>query len=281
MKAVQHGKIACCGMVSMVLMALVLPVSAELLLYDGMDYAPAVFDGTQAGGTNTPPAYFTGAWLATTNYAFVADSLAYATVEGLPTQGNKAEGTALHARRFQNLYVPDGTIYCSFLFNPGSNLSVPYACFIPNHPNAANGMPDRVMIGVNLGTYKMGTWYDPGTLVDSGVAAGANRTDFVVVRMDMSSTGNDTISVYINPGLPSTEPAVPDMTTASYNIDPAVTHFCATETTIQFDEIRYGTTWDDVTPSDVLTGEPFTEIGVDDVIGLRYQTQTSLPRGSC
>ena len=262
--------------ICLALLVLTLPAPAQLRLYDGLDYLGQL--GGQGGGTNFEGATWANAWTAQggaglTNYSFVADSLAYESGEPLATSGNKGQGVAQRATRVPQHGVTEGTVYISFLINPLDDGNAHYAGFIGNQPT---GSLPRVLCGIVEGNYAVGQW--GATLANSansGIPAANHRTDLVVVRYDLTNNAPDGVSLYVNPALPSNEPAIPDAFTNGFDILGAnAAWFVSSHTDVlfQFDEIRYGTTWESVLPTGAVETEPFTEVLVSNVIGVVYQT---------
>ena len=202
-----------------------LPVSAQLIAYDGFDYAAGNDLYSQNGGSG-----WGGAWLSrsevlgggsiVTNQAPIqAGSLSYSDgVNSLLTTGNHsrmfgAPGVSLELAR--NLGAPaggaDGTsIYMSFLIQRTGDAQSPATTSPPNeYPRGANMRwwtdgGERGNIGNNSNastdTLKL-TSKDVG--IDSGVTF-SGQVNFVVGRIDFDSVGGNMLHLWVNPSL-STE----------------------------------------------------------------------------
>jgi hypothetical protein len=231
-----------------VLIAVSAPFSqASLLISEPFDYSTGNLAG-QTGGIG-----FTGNWttVGDAGGAIVqAGSLAYST---LATSGNKtyvspnvaASGAS---RTFSNM--SSGTVYMSFLINHDEGTRF-FALRL------YDGAAERLLIGQGTaGT----TWLLGGSTVgftgDTGVAASLDTTFLMVLRIDFDASGtNERLRLYVNPTL-GTEPltAQADGTTTSsfqlnkLDIAGGQTGGGNTVSKGWFDEIRFGTTFADVTP---------------------------------
>ena len=279
MNAVMSNPLVRAGSLCLAFLILALPASAQLRLYDGLDYIGQLAGGGFNGGTNSAGASWANPWtgIATppndTNYNFVAGTLTYENGESLAVSGNKCQGSAMRATRVPLHGIVEGTIYVSFLMNPLDSANAFYAGFIGNQPT---GTLPRVLSGIVEGNYAIGVWGQSlANCQNTGISAANNRTDLIVLRYDLTNNAPDGVSLYVNPALPSTEPVTPDAFTNGFDMLGAnAAWFVSSDTPVkfQFDEIRYGTSWESVLPTGVVETEPFTEILVEDVIGLQYQT---------
>ncbi|MGC9451379.1 MAG: hypothetical protein ACP5I4_08025 [Oceanipulchritudo sp.] len=81
----------------------------------------------------------------------------------------------------------------------------------------------------------------------TSVLAEADTTYLIVVRIDFAS-GNDTVSMYVNPVPGTAEPEAADAVKANFDIGSYLGVGFRYLNTMLFDEFRMGTSWADVTP---------------------------------
>lgn len=219
---------------------------ATILLSESFDYSTGNLAG-QAGGTG-----FTGAWTTVGDAGAAtvqAGSLAYST---LATSGNKtyvspnvaASGAS---RTFSNMN--SGTVYMSFLINQDEGTRF-FALRL------YDGAAQNLLIGRGTAGTSWILGNTLGVAQDTGVAATLDTTFLMVLRIDFNASGaNERLRLYVNPTL-GTEPLtaqVDGTTTSSFQINKldiagGQTGGGNTVSKGWFDEIRFGTTYADVTP---------------------------------
>ncbi|MCC6683191.1 MAG: PEP-CTERM sorting domain-containing protein [Phycisphaeraceae bacterium] len=230
-------------------------VSAELVIYDGFDYAPGVIVG-YAGGEGT----WTDAWSGT-NYSVVAGSL---TIPNLPfaTVGGHISGTSTTNRNFTTIDTSvAATYYCSWLVSR-TNVDPEATSSQWADMNLRGGSTGFVQIlrGSNTSSGTYGLLAEGGTtdLADPDVADNEN-VSFWVLKVNIGAGDNDD-TLYANiytdgAAIPSAEPVNWDLAVTNANLVDdimkvtfwsglgAVPGFSA-----QFDEIRMATTYDEAVP---------------------------------
>lgn len=219
---------------------------ASLLISEPFDYSTGNLAG-QTGGIG-----FTGNWTTVGDAGAATvqtSSLAYST---LATSGNKtyvspnvaASGAS---RTFSNMN--SGTVYMSFLLNQDEGTRF-----------FALRLYDGVAQNLLIGRGTAGTSWILGNTIgvaqDTGVAATLDTTFLMVLRIDFNASGaNERLRLYVNPTL-GTEPLtaqVDGTTTSSFQLNRldiagGQTGGGNTVSKGWFDEIRFGTTFADVTP---------------------------------
>ena len=258
------------------LVGFAVPSHGALLLYEGFDYTggttvgPNPSSGTMNGGTgwSVNQRWFDNNPTDANAYTVASPSLSYGS---LTTSGNalsQASDSIGAARNFNNTStsLADGTYYVSFLIS-----------FSGNSPSMAN-MYGGLQLGsayfgianLNGGTtternfvlsnsYGNGT--DGTTRVHTGVTLSLNTTYLLVAKVTFSASGQDSYSLWINPTTGSEASAGAaqafNNTTNSTSIAQASFYTSSTAFGMTVDELRIGTTWEDVTP-----GLPIPEPGI-------------------
>jgi len=240
------------------LTALVTSASGETIFYESFSYPAGGLGGSQNPNGNTWT-HLTGD---ATNNAVVANSLSLTALPDFSRLGGSVEHTA-SARSFLEL----GDII------PGNEGDVIYISFLQE---IADGDPSRSCIlefwrdgtGGNdtvfsFGTDTNGTAGDYGLLLDKGDPAAKfidggfpnEDTRLVVIKLEFGAADADTVSIFVDPG--ATEPAAPTGTDTYTNLTFETIGFGTFQGGLQkVDEIRIGTTYEDVVPS-------FTDIEPD------------------
>jgi hypothetical protein len=86
-----------------------------------------------------------------------------------------------------------------------------------------------------------------GGLVTTGIAAQANTTYFLVLRARFAA-GNDTLDMWVNP-VPGQPLPAPDATKTDHDAGTPEIINLGSRPRCQFDELRIGRTWEDVSPT--------------------------------
>lgn len=172
--------------------------------------------------------------------------------------------------------------------NPVTNVTI-YASFFLNLQTNAATTADRLFFGLSSSTTgtgptcNAGVWLDPSGRLKIGknstTAADAsttyplvtNATYLVVMRykVNTSSSSDDEVALWLNPGALDNNAAIPAPTLVTTNGTDAATmnsmaFFQATGTPVPLfylDEIRVGTNWSDVTPTNSAAGNLYTVSG--------------------
>jgi len=256
------------------------PTKAAIIAYDGFNYT----SGTQLG-TNTAPAEFTG-WVTQNSnnpgYQVNSGSLAYT---GLQTSGNSAGGGSIYTvsglginlsnsawtpykAGFTNQYsgttqligAANTTLYLSFLMSAATDTSE-YALNTDNFHNAnplnAGFLNAGVSLtpsgGVTLNTnsFTSGT-YDTGPRTAQSVTglSGNAGVNLFVLKLQFVAGVGDVVSLFLNPTVGAAEgtPTASITTTGDLAFNNANWYAGYNPGMGKLDEIRFGTTFADVTP---------------------------------
>ena len=229
-----------------------LPVTvtpSTLFLYDGFAYTA----GGPVAGDNGGIGAWGGPWnqygQGYTSSVIASGGLSFGK---LATSGNAIMTTSDfpvgHARPFQTSPGKVGSVlFISFLVKPLDALNV--------------GSPDTyfelVYGGVSIGcdTSSSGFYgleHSPagGDRVNSTIPVVTNQTAFLVVRITFGPTnGNDTIDLFVNPTPGQPLPATPDATKTDANTGVPTDFNFGSSIRTMFDEIRFGHTFEDVSPT--------------------------------
>ena len=247
--------------------------NAALLAYEPFDYSiGALNNGEPSTATGVPSATtgggFTSTWFAGGVGTTIVGGLAY---PGLQTTNNALQWSESVSYQGENLaaaILPSSTpaVYVSFLYNAPSYVAGKTGFALDNGA-ASNqgyymGMTSSGVFGVAAGDGAAGgsltTATGAGTLDMS-----FNTTYFVVVKFDKDAGGAYYKSgdIWINPAPGGSEPAASGTFTGTYAVMNKIADFLALGSVVITDEIRLGTTWADVTPSNGLSG-PATPTGL-------------------
>ena len=232
--------IACSALVSCLLAA---PAGASLIAYEGFDYAAGASLNGLNGGSG-----WSNAWSAGNPLAFIATPGLDFT--GLGTTGGAATATAkpnppsgsditFESRTLSSTVGADGTtLYLSVLLRPESGFGF-YG-------------------GINLGALFLGKSGTTSTYglensvgtASSSVVANAGETTLLLLRAQFLA-GNDVLDLFVNPVAGAPLPLVADATLPLFDLgltDAIVVNNAGAWTA---DEIRLGTTVEDVLPAAV------------------------------
>jgi pectate lyase len=202
-----------------------------------------------SGATLTPPDGFAGA--------------AGLGIAVTPTGSRKATGVPFNGAT--GIPVADGNVvYASFLLDmrtlPVANLRVAYL-----HNSAASSAGIEVVVSSSgqIGIQKKGS----GTTFVSGTPVATQGAHLVVMRYTFQS-GNDEVAVWVDPASASYD-VNPAPTTGAFaattgggsDMSSAITYFmiesaAVTGPVFWLDEVRVGTTWADVTPTNGPVAPP-------------------------
>jgi len=248
------------------------PAHADVLLYDGFDYSGIRGDGTGIGfGTDADggTGNWDGAWSG--NLRWISTGLTYTTSGGtLVTTGGAVADPLTNtefsaARDYTSATIgADDTVWFSFLVKYDAGLfdQVKFATDETGTPNSANGFGTRAGAGnINNGELE--------PMINQNRGGGATaldvsdgQTHFIVGKMELSSTGDDTLSLWYDIDLSETEGTLglPDGTvTANLTIDSDTFSISSGGGSAGiYDEIRLGESLADVTP----IPEPASGLGV-------------------
>ena len=240
------------------------PVANPPVVEESFDYTVNSLVEGLAGGTGFRAPWDVESGINSPGFKIVSTSLAY---PGIASLGNKAEGgysyrpsgrfldvagALVDWKRTSDAYVglDDTTLWISYLVRPATSsaaakFSLGYggeAC----HDN--NGI---VRVKNDAGTWKLSLLGD-SIVDDTGVSVAANTTYLMVLRLDFGAT--DTVSLWVNPPLNSQDdlPA-PDAslstTNATFKFDELNWYPGITTATGWIDEIRFGDSYESVTPA--------------------------------
>ena len=269
-------------LVGMLLAAVVVLASsssqAALLTYEGFPYIPSgplSIDG-QNGGTG---------WDANWGQ-FLGNAVSYSTTNGsladpsglLFKGSNSVFTTGGFGGRFFttpiNWATPGIPMYFSILIRPANTPATNHYYGLQIFSNGANtGDGHDLFVGKNGSGLNWGLQYSTNDITGasnvfvnafSGVAAAANQTVLLVVRVDFNFGSPDVFSLYVNPTPGAAEPGVASATiTNDIGTQNGLALNSGNGANAFFDEIRLGQTFASVTPTsgaadpNLLTYEPF------------------------
>jgi pectate lyase len=234
----------------------IFPVRAALLIEDAITNAAA---GSNLGSV--------APWSNSSSQVKVAGgNLTFAGLLSPTNTGNLANllGTAggSSARSFAASPVTSGSVYFSFLIQtvgaPGTSGYL--TGLLPGGTTSPAGSSDALAVyfsasgnGYLLGIHKG----SGGSTVNAATVLTTNVTQFVVVKYTFGAgTGDDTVSLYLNPVPGSAEP-VADASQAGGTDAASLQNIYLKSSSgygaWNFDTLRVGTTWADVTPADNAT----------------------------
>lgn len=237
---------------------------ASLLVYDGFNYTAAtkvpdtasssvLNGGTGGGGSNWSGGWFDASPDSGANaYTITNGGLSYSTLTTGGNALNRGDDNIGVRRNFTA--QSDGTYYTSFLFSVGAD---------PANTYAGLAVAGRAYFGLaKFGTHSefvVGNGF-AGTPASTGITVQANTTYLLVGKIAFSATGNDTVSLWVNPT--GSNEANAGAAGASYvnssnftTLDNVQAYQSTAAYNMTLDEFRLGTTWADVTPG-LPTPEP-------------------------
>jgi hypothetical protein len=259
---------------------------AALVTYDGFHYTasgPLTLDGQPSNGTQA-----SNGWDDVTWGQFLGGATSYVITNGslmdpsglLYAYSNSVYTTGGFAGRFfttpANWGVPGSPYYFSILVRPTNTPATNqyYGLQIFSN-NADTGDGHDLFVGKNGSGLNWGLEYSTNSIsgsttntvyVDaySSVAAAANQTVLLVVRVDFNFDAPDVFKLYVNPTPGGSEPVTPDATlTNDIGTQNGLALNAGNGGTAFFDEVRLGATFASVTPTtgaadpNLLTYEPF------------------------
>ena len=231
-------------------------VQATLLFNDGFNYATG-----NLGSSDTSPAGFSGnAWSGGSSHITVTSgNLTYSGLQDLG--GNQLQDTwGISAGSVLNTYTAQtsGNIYYSFLLNCSTAPSATtYLTSLNPGTGAPNGSSDALQVDVaaNAGGFQVGLRTAGASISLAPTVLSLNTTYMVVAEYSFGTTGSATL--YLNPVVVNVQPTA-DVTLAGNGSVTTIDDlgFKAQNTpttgTFSLDDVRVGTTWDDVTPVSVV-----------------------------
>ena len=274
------------------LLALTGITNAAILAYEPFDYpVGALNNGEPTTAAGTPTATtgggFTGTWFAGGAGTTIVGGLSY---PGLQTTNNALQWSTSVPYQGENLataILPSSTptVYVSFLYNAPS-YTANKSGFALDNGAASNqgyymGMTASGVFGVATVDNGSGT-----VLGTASETISFNTTYFVVVKFDKDAAGTyyKSGSIWINPTPGASEPAASGTFTGTYTVMNKIADFLTAlgGSAVMTDEIRLGTTWADVTPSNSLstpgvpTGLQVDSSG-DNTVSLSWTASTGSP----
>ena len=220
--------------------------------------------------TNAAPGSTLGSaapWSNSSSQLVVAnDNLTYAGLLSPTSAGYLANilgtGGGSSYRAFNAAPVTSGAVYYSFLIRavgvPGAGSYL--TGLLPNGATSPGGSSDplAVYFSASGSGYKLGIRKNGSTTITAAAVLTTNVTQFVVAKYVFNAgTGDDTVSLFINPVPGATEPVTPDAAqtggTDAANVQNVYLKSSSGYGVWNFDTLRVGTTWADVTPADNAT----------------------------
>ena len=203
-------------------------------------------------------------WGASSSQIKVATgSFSYAGLADLTPAGNLASiagsGGGSSYRAFTGSAVSGGAVYYSFLVQctslPASGDKY-LTGFLPSGTTSPGGSSDALAVYAKLsGTgYQMGVRKPGASTTYASTVLALNTTNLIVAKyLFGSGSGDDVVSLYINPAAGAAEPASPDVTltggTDAANLLNVYLKSSSGYGIWNFDTLRVGPSWADVTPS--------------------------------
>ena len=217
--------------------------AADQIAYEGFDYSPKPNLTGSAGGSG-----WAGPWsdVGAIPTAVTAPGLEWPNLlsvgSGAYTPGSTSFELTTYQRPLAAYSAPAQTLYLSFLLRPDSGFGTGGGLRFGNWPNA-------MWVGAPPGYYVYGLMTSNGLGDFSNVDVVAGQTTLVVVRIvKNTSTGKLVYTMWIDPEVGEPQP---QFAAATYsiggNLPTAVT--LVNDGGLATDEIRLGTTWDDVMPT--------------------------------
>jgi len=231
------------------------PALGAVLFYEGFDYNAGTLVGKN-GGTG-----FSGAWNAGT---VIAQGLNYTDANGNSLVVSGGAHSANSAAAFRDISFTlgastQGTFWLTYLMRPLATASGLYGGV-----SLFNGASENLFTGiVTAGTeprYRLQR-YLPNSSAHTSSSAdpkwAVGQTDFIVIRLDLSaSASSDNIYMWVNPVL-DVEPSIATALLSRTGADVLATRIrMGHNNAMTLDELRFGTTWQDVAPILQIIPEP-------------------------
>ena len=238
-----------------------------LLVFQSIQAAPwmedAITNAAVGGnlGSATP-------WASSSPQVKVASgNLTNSELLALSPAGNLANilgtGGGSSYRNFNSTVVSSGAIYYSFLVQcaslPGSGDKY-LTGFLPSGTDGPAGSSDPLAVYAKLSGagYQMGIRKTAGSTTYASTVLALNHTNFVVAKYTFGSgTGDDVVSLFINPTPGASEPAAPDAALTNGTDAASLQRIYLKSSSgygiWNFDTLRVGPAWADVTPSSTTT----------------------------
>jgi hypothetical protein len=239
---------------------------ATLLYYEGFNYTSGSTVGTAANnGLNGGSAYnsSTGAATAwstywwdnssgtdtTKKYTVASSGLSYGSLSTGGLALSQSTDT-IGATRSLNSALSSGTYYVSFLYNVAANNSLTAAQYAGLQIGSA-----YVGLHTSTGTTRdlvvSGSYANSTTAVSTGINLNYGHTYLLVLKIDFSTTGTDTYSLWVDPTVSSEANAgsanAVNTSVDSSTINSVSLYSYSTTFGMTVDELRIGTSWADVT----------------------------------
>ncbi len=247
-------------------------VALSLLVFQSAQAAPWMEDAitNAAVGSNLGSA---APWTGSSSQVKVASGnltnsalMALAPVGNMASIAGSAGGSSY--RPFKSSAVSSGSVYYSFLVQCTSlpNSGDKYLTgFLPSVTPGPGGSTDSLAVYVKVSGagYQMAIRKSGAATTYAPTVLALNTTDFIVVKYVFGAgTGDDVVSLYINPTPGAAEPASPDATltggTDAADLQNVYLKSSSGYGTWNFDTLRVGPGWTDVTPSST-TPPPSTQ----------------------
>lgn len=219
--------------------------------------------------------------------AVTAGSLAYAGANYAPGSGNKVsvpnnitggEITASNSGRVQRLFdssltVTDttaGTLYLSFLFQSGQETGATIYQTLALYQGGFTDPSRNFDIGLTNNNGQTGTQYNFGAdnaYTSTGVAADTS-VHLLVVKFDLSATAaSDSVTVWVDPVLGAGEPTGGTTVTGKDLTWDRLVFSDYDGNSCAWDDVRWGTTFDNVTVDPVVPATPAITLQPTDYSG--------------
>lgn len=227
-----------------ILAGTILTSQAALISYEGFDYTQGANVTGQSGGTG-----WSGAWTTTSGDTTVTSSgLSFGDLDVTGNAQTTAAGaTTIGFRSFDSSYGSDGTSFW-FSFLAQRNAAVTDFAGISFYNGGTSG-GDRTFSIQRDGASSV-SWSLSGD-ADTGIAIDVGQTYLLTVEI-LFNAGDDTVNLYVDPTIGGSAPTVADATiTISDASFDRIRVAAANGADYTFDELRFGDTFLDVTPSTI------------------------------
>jgi fibronectin type 3 domain-containing protein len=244
---------------SLLLLGMSSAASAALLAYEPFDYPLGPLNGgtpTTATGTptDTTGGGFRDAWFSGGAGTQIVEGLSFPGLETSNKALQWSPNVAFHGINLASPIVASTrpTVYVSFLFRAPAFTANKTGFGVDNGAGANQGyymgMTAPGVFGVATGINGSGT-----VLGTAAETISYNTTYFVVVRYEANAGGTyyQSGSIWINPVPGAPAPAASGTFTGSYSVMTGFHTFMTAlgGSTVTTDEVRFGTTWESVTPA--------------------------------
>ena len=256
------------------------PARATLMVYEPFNYSPAGADvvGNSGGGSFG----FAGPWTGNNTFDLAADNLH--SQPFLPRSGNHVTAAAFNANRdidrvlAQPIGADNTTTYFSFLMQPEGVIGDGF--FHGFFGFSLRAGLRNLHVGRDANHTVYGLDDIMGNLALSNVQMSVGVPKLLVLRADFLP-GNDVYRLYVDPPTGQPEPATANATLTLFDLQIATSLGLTGPGAYAFDELRIGTTWNDVTPVPEPSALVLATCGGFSVLALAFRLRHLRQTGPC